>query len=143
MFNTKPVGRYHLQVCTTAPCWLRGSDEVVAACKRVAGVSGFGERSADGMFTVSSVECLGGCANAPILQVNDDYYEDATGALTEALLRSLQRGEPMPPAGSMIGRQGSAPEGGPRTLGELSGAGYDGRGPAGDGAGTPHGREAG
>ncbi len=142
MFNTTPVGRYHLQVCTTAPCWLRGSDDVTDACKRVAGIAGFGETSADGLFTMTSVECLGGCANAPILQINDDYYEDASGALTEALLLSLKRGDAPPPAGSLIGRQGSAPEGGPLTLLELTGPGYEGRGPAGDGAGTPHGRQA-
>ncbi len=138
MFNTTPVGKYHLQVCTTAPCWLRGSDDVTEACKRVGGMGGFGESSADGLFTLTSVECLGGCANAPILQVNDDYYEDLTGELTEALLQSLKRGEAPPPAGSMIGRQGSAPEGGPRVLLELTGEGYDG-----GGSRTPHGKEVG
>ena len=136
MFNTTPVGKYHLQVCTTAPCWLRGSDDVMEACKRIAGLGGFGESSADGLFTMTSVECLGGCANAPILQVNDDYYEDLTGELTEALLLGLKRGEAPPPAGSMIGRKGSAPEGGPQTLLELTGEGYDG-----GGSRTPHGRE--
>jgi NADH-quinone oxidoreductase subunit E len=109
MYNTKPVGKYHLQVCTTTPCWLRGSDEVVSSCKKVAGVERFGETSADGLFTMTEVECLGGCVNAPILQVNDDYYEDLDAARTEALLNALKSGAPLPPAGSSIGRQASAP----------------------------------
>ena len=76
MFNTKPVGKFHLQVCTTTPCWLRGSDEVVAACRKATGIKGWGETSADGVFTMTEVECVGACVNAPILQVNDDFYED-------------------------------------------------------------------
>jgi NADH-quinone oxidoreductase subunit E len=116
MFNTKPVGRYHLQLCTTTPCWLRGSDDLVAACKKVAGIRAFGETSADGLFTMTEVECLGACVNAPILQINDDYYEDMDGELTVALLERLQRGEAPPAPGSMIGRQTSAPVGGATTL---------------------------
>jgi len=116
MFNTKPVGTYHLQVCTTTPCWLRGSDEVVAACKKVSGIRSFGETSADGRFTMTEVECLGACVNAPILQINDDFYEDMDGELTALLLERLKRGEPPPAPGSMIGRQTSAPLGGPTTL---------------------------
>ena len=141
MFNTSPVGKYHLQVCTTTPCWLRGSDAVEAACRRVGGMTGFGDSSADGLFTMTQVECLGGCANAPILQINDDYYEDMDGPLTEKLLESLKRGEAPPPAGSMIGRIGSAPEGGPTTLGSLTGAGYENDGPGAQGPGRAHGRE--
>ncbi|HEY0909805.1 MAG TPA: NAD(P)H-dependent oxidoreductase subunit E, partial [Bradyrhizobium sp.] len=79
MFNLKPIGRYHLQVCTTTPCWLRGSDEVVAACRRVSGIRHWGQTSADGLFTMSEVECLGACANAPMMQINNDYYEDLDG----------------------------------------------------------------
>ncbi len=115
MFNTRPIGRHHLQVCTTTPCWLRGSDEVVAACREATGIRHWGETSADGMFTMTEVECLGACVNAPILQVDDDYYEDMDAERTRALLAALRRGE-RPPAGSMAGRQGSAPEGGPTTL---------------------------
>ena len=115
MFNTKPVGRYHLQVCTTTPCWLRGSDDVVSACKKTAGIGRFGETSADGLFTMTEVECLGACVNAPILQVNDDFYEDMDYQLTAELLEALKRGE-VPQPGSMIGRQTSAPIGGPMTL---------------------------
>jgi NADH-quinone oxidoreductase subunit E len=109
MYNTKPVGKYHLQVCTTTPCWLRGSDEIVAACKKAAGVKDFGHTSEDGLFTMTEVECLGGCVNAPILQINDDYYEDLDGAKTEKLLEQLKAGAPLPPAGSVIGRHASAP----------------------------------
>ena len=116
MFNTTPVGTYHLQVCTTTPCWLRGSDEVVAACRRVSGIKGWHETSADGLFTMSEVECLGGCVNAPILQIGNDFYEDLDGPLTEKLLEGLKRGEPKPQPGSMIGRLTSAPVGGPTTL---------------------------
>jgi NADH-quinone oxidoreductase subunit E len=116
MFNTKPVGRYHLQVCTTTPCWLRGSDDIVAACKKVTGIRGFGETSAEGLFTMTEVECLGACVNAPVLQVNDDFYEDMDGPIAERLLETLKRGEAPPAPGSMIGRQTSAPVGGPVTL---------------------------
>ncbi len=115
MFNKRPVGKFHLQLCTTTPCWLRGSDEVVAACRKATGIKGWGETSEDGMFTMTEVECLGACVNAPILQVNDDFYEDMDAAATEQLLASLRRGE-VPPPGSATGRQGSAPAGGPTTL---------------------------
>ena len=115
MFNTKPIGKYHLQVCTTTPCWLRGSDEVTAACRRATGIKGWRETSEDELFTMTEVECLGACVNAPILQVDDDFYEDMDAAKTEALIEALRRGE-KPKPGSMAGRQGSAPEGGPTTL---------------------------
>ena len=120
MFNTKPIGRHHLQICGTTPCWLRGSDEVARACRAFTGIEAYGETSADGMFTLSEVECLGGCVNAPILQVDDDYYEDMDAARTTALLEALKRGE-KPPRGSTIGRQNSAPEGGPMTLTTVAG----------------------
>jgi len=116
MFNTRPIGRYHLQVCTTTPCWLRGSDEVMAACRKVAGVKGGGETSADGMFTVTEVECLGACVNAPILQIDDDFYEDVDYESAVKLLEMLRRGEALPHPGSVIGRETSAPAGGPNTL---------------------------
>jgi len=115
MFNTKPVGHFHLQVCGTTPCWLRGSDEVAKACREFTGIKHYGETSADGYFTMSEVECVGACVNAPVLQVNDDYYEDMDAARTTELLAALKRGE-KPAHGSMIGRKNSAPEGGPMTL---------------------------
>jgi NADH-quinone oxidoreductase subunit E len=116
MLNTSPIGKYHLQVCTTTPCWLRGSDEVVAACRKVSGIKGWGETSEDGLFTMTEVECVGACVNAPVLQIDNDFYEDLDFRLTEELLERLKRGEAPPKPGSMIGRQTSAPEGGPVTL---------------------------
>jgi NADH-quinone oxidoreductase subunit E len=124
MFNTKPVGTYHLQVCTTTPCWLRGSDEVTAACRKATGIKGWGETSEDGVFTMTEVECLGACVNAPILQVDDDFYEDMDTAKVTGLLAALRRGE-RPAPGSMAGRQTSAPEGGPTTLTTLQFAPQD------------------
>ncbi|MFT8643990.1 complex I 24 kDa subunit family protein [Gluconacetobacter sp.] len=115
MFNTKPIGRYHLQVCTTTSCWLRGSDDVVAACKKATGIDGFGQSSADGLFTLTEVECLGACANAPILQVDDDFYEDMDGPRTIELIEALRRGE-RPTPGPTIDRLNSAPAGGRKTL---------------------------
>jgi NADH-quinone oxidoreductase E subunit len=117
MFNLRPVGRYLLQVCTTTPCWLRGCDTVVEACENKLGI-GIGGTSADGLFTLVEVECLGACVNAPILQVNDDYYEDLDGAATEALIDALKRGNP-PAPGSVIGRHGSEPASGRTTLLDL------------------------
>ena len=115
MFNTAPIGKYHLQLCTTTPCWLRGSDEVVQACRDATGIKGWKETSADGLFTMTEVECVGACVNAPILQVDDDFYEDMDAEKVKALIAALREGKP-PPVGSMIGRQTSAPEGGPTTL---------------------------
>ena len=114
MFNMKPIGRHHLQLCGTTPCMLRGSDDVLRACHDAAGVK-VGQTSADGLFTLTEVECLGACVNAPVLQVDDDYYEDLDYDRTVALIEAFRAGE-RPPAGSTIGRQTSAPEGGPLTL---------------------------
>jgi NADH-quinone oxidoreductase subunit E len=115
MFNTKPIGKFHLQVCGTTPCWLRGSDDVMRACKEAGHLKGYGDTSPDGLFTMTEVECLGGCVNAPILQVDDDYYEDMDYESTVKLLEALKRGE-RPAPGSVIGRQTSAPDGGPMVL---------------------------
>ena len=118
MFNTNPIGTYHLQLCTTTPCWLRGSDAVTEACRSATGIKGWGETSEDGMFTMTEVECLGACVNAPILQVDDDFYEDMDAEKVGQLLAALRRGE-RPARGSMTGRKTSAPEGGPTTLTSL------------------------
>ena len=115
MFNTKPIGRFHLQVCGTTPCWLRGSDDITRACRDETGIKGWKQTSEDGLFTMTEVECLGACVNAPILQVDNDYYEDLDYDRTRALLQALRRGE-RPTVGSTIGRITSAPEGGPTTL---------------------------
>jgi NADH-quinone oxidoreductase subunit E len=125
MFNLRPVGRYHVQVCGTTPCMLRGSDDVFAAC-HARGLKK-GATSEDGLFTLSEVECLGACANAPMVQINDDNYEDLTFDTTAELLDALARGE-SPKPGPRIDRQTSAPEGGPTTLKEMVGANHDYRG---------------
>ena len=114
MYNLKPVGKHFVQVCTTTPCWLRGSDDVVKACERKLGI-GLGETTPDGQFTVIEVECLGACVNAPMVQINDDYYEDLDGPSTEKLLDALARGE-KPVAGPVSGRQTSSPAGGLTSL---------------------------
>ncbi len=114
MFNLEPVGKFFFQICTTTPCWLRGSDQVVKACENKLGVH-VGGTSADGLFTLKEVECLGACVNAPIIQINDDFYEDLDGPATEKLIDDLRAGS-APPKGSVRGRQGSAPEGGPHVL---------------------------
>ena len=114
MFNLKPVGKYFLQACTTTPCWLRGSDEMMRCIKdRYNIVSG--QTSACGRVSLLEVECLGACVNAPILQVNDDFYEDLNYETTGALLDSLEADDPLP-AGSVIGRSGSEASGGGTTL---------------------------
>ena len=118
MFHLKPVAKHLFQVCTTTPCWLRGSDDVVKACERKLGI-GMNETTADGKFTLIEVECLGACVNAPIIQVNDDFYEDLDGPSTEALIDAFARGATQP-KGSVKHRQGSAPEGGPQTLKDVT-----------------------
>jgi NADH-quinone oxidoreductase E subunit len=119
MFHLEPVGKYHLQVCRTSPCWLRGADQMTETCKRKLGI-GLKETTKDGLFSLIEVECLGACVNAPVVQINDDLYEDLDAKKLEALLDALARGE-KPKMGSQIGRQGSAPAGGPQVL--LGGAG--------------------
>ena len=118
MFNLKPVGKHHIQVCRTTPCWLRGADDLTAACKKKLGI-GLKERTADGLFSLVEVECLGACVNAPVVQINDDFYEDLDPARLEAVLDALARGQ-TPAIGSQIGRQGGAPVGGSQTLHEAT-----------------------
>ena len=117
MFNLKPVGKYFLQACTTTPCWLRGSDNMMRCIKDRYGISS-SETSECGRFTLLEVECLGACVNAPILQVNDDFYEDLDYASTGALLDSLEADAPLA-VGSVTGRSGSEADGGATTLREL------------------------
>jgi NADH-quinone oxidoreductase subunit E len=118
MFNLKAVGANLIQVCTTTPCWLRGSDAVVAACRKQ--VHSRPETvSEDGKFSWMEVECLGACVNAPVVQIGDDFYEDLDGPRTEAIINDLRAGR-KPKPGSAIGRQTSAPEGGPQTLTDAS-----------------------
>ncbi len=114
MINLSPVGKYLLQCCTTTPCWLRGSSEVHDAIQNHLGIHN-GETTEDGLFTLMEVECLGACANAPIVQVNDDYYEDLDGDSVIRVLDALKCGE-KPAHGPQIDRENSAPMGGPHTL---------------------------
>lgn len=117
MFNLHPVGQHLVQVCTTTPCWLRGSDDVVAACKKHISEKP-GVISEDGKFTWMEVECLGACVNAPMVQIGKDFYEDLDGPKTEELIESLRLGE-KPKPGPQTGRRSSEPEGGPTTLKEI------------------------
>jgi NADH-quinone oxidoreductase subunit E len=122
MYNLAPVGRYHVQVCGTTPCMLRGSDDVLAACK-AKGLQK-GGTTADGFFTLTEVECLGACANAPMVQINDDNYEDLTFETMTAILDDLAAGK-QPKIGPQIDRQTSCPEGGPTSLKEMVGENHD------------------
>lgn len=119
MLNLKPVGRHLVQLCTTTPCWLMGSDAILEACEKTLGI-GLGQTTEDGAFTLVEVECLGACANGPMMQVNDDYYEDLDPKSTAAILEALRAGE-RPAPGSQTGRQASAPAPGPTTLTGLEG----------------------
>ncbi|PWR25575.1 NADH-quinone oxidoreductase subunit NuoE [Zavarzinia aquatilis] len=121
MFNMAPVGKHLVQVCTTTPCWLRGSDAVLAACKSRLGID-INQTTPDGQFSLMEVECLGACVNAPMIQVNDDFYEDLTAETTLKVLDALARGE-SPRTGPQIERQTSCPEGGPTTLTTFKAAG--------------------
>ncbi|HEY0832925.1 MAG TPA: NADH-quinone oxidoreductase subunit NuoE [Azospirillum sp.] len=114
MYNKTPVGRHVIQVCTTTPCWLRGSDDIVRTCESKLGIH-VGEVSDDGEFSLHEVECSGACVNAPVVQIGDDYYEDVSPEHMETIIDALKRGE-TPKAGSQIGRRSSEPVGGPTTL---------------------------
>lgn len=115
MFNLAPVGRHLVQLCRTTPCWLRGSDDVREACRRHLGI-GPGETTADGLFTVVEVECLGACVNAPVAQIGDDFYEDLDADSVVGVLTALRRGEAPAPGSRLPGRHNSAPATGPTTL---------------------------
>jgi len=138
MFNLAPVGRFHVQVCGTTPCMLRGSDDVFTACAK-RGLKK-GQTTDDGLFTLTEVECLGACANAPMVQINDDNYEDLTEESMGAILDALANGQ-TPRPGPQIDRQTSCPVTGPTTLKKMAERNYDYRpqwtptaGPVGEGA---------
>ena len=116
MFNLKSVGENFVQICTTTPCGLRGSEDIVHACKNKLGID-VGETTKDGKFTLREVECLGACVNAPVVQINDDFYEDLTPETMEIILDKLKDGE-KPAAGSQTGRHGSCAQGGSTSLKE-------------------------
>ncbi len=114
MYNLEPKGRHVVEVCTTTPCWLRGSAEVVAACERRLGIR-VGETADDGEFTLVETECLGACVNAPVARIGEHYYEDLDADSIEAILDGLSRAE-QPRPGPQIARHASAPASGPTTL---------------------------
>ena len=118
MYNLHPVGRRVVQVCTCTPCWLRGSDAVLDACRKSLGVA-VGETSDDGFATLLEVECLGACVNAPMMQIDDEYFEDLDGESTVEVLEFLKRGD-RPRSGPRAGRRSSEPAGGPTTLRDIN-----------------------
>jgi len=122
MFNLAPVGRFHVQVCGTTPCMLRGSDDVFTACAK-RGLRK-GHTTKDGLFTLTEVECLGACANAPMVQINDDNYEDLTEESMGAILDALASGK-TPKPGPQVDRQTSCPITGPTTLKKMAERNYD------------------
>ena len=113
MFNLSPVGKYHVQFCGTTPCLLRGADGLKRVLHRMIGEEN--EVSADGKFSWVEVECLGACVNAPMVQINADYYEDLTPDSMTRILNDLAAGK-MPKPGPQVDRQNSAPIGGPTSL---------------------------
>ena len=123
MYNLVPVGRFHVQVCGTTPCMLRGSDDILNAC--YARGMRKGHTTDDGLWTLTEVECMGNCATAPMVQINDDNYEDLTTERFDTVLDALAAGE-NPKAGTQEpGRHTSEPSGGPTTLKEMVEANHD------------------
>ena len=114
MFYTEEVGQHVVQVCRTTPCWLRGSDSLTHAAEEHLGI-GLGQTTVDKKFTLIEVECLGACVNAPMVQINDNYYEDLDAGAFKRILDDLAAGKDID-YGNMTGRVGSAPEGGPQAL---------------------------
>jgi len=123
MYNLVPVGRFHVQVCGTTPCMLRGSDDIIAACQK-RGMK-MGHTTADGMWTLTEVECMGNCASAPMVQINDDNYEDLTADRLDAVLDALAEGK-QPKAGTQEpGRHTVEPAGGLSSLKEMVESNHD------------------
>lgn len=110
MYRLEPVGKHVVEICTTTPCWLRGSDAIVAACERHLGIS-VGGTTSDGQFTLMEAECLGACVNAPMCQIGEHFYEDLTPQNVTAVLDALARGQ-QPKPGPQSGRKSSEPAGG-------------------------------
>ena len=120
MYNTEPVGKNFVQVCTTTPCWLRGSENVVKACKEIISENPK-EVSSDNLFSWMEVECLGACVNATMMQIKDDYYEDLDKEKTLKILDKILNGE-TPKPGSYRGRINNEPENNRKTLMDLKNA---------------------
>ncbi|PWA30121.1 hypothetical protein CCH79_00009664, partial [Gambusia affinis] len=116
MFLRKPVGKYFIQICTTTPCMLCNSDSILEAIQNKLGIK-VGETTPDKMFTLIEVECLGACVNAPMVQINDNYYEDLTPKDMEQIIDELKAGR-VPPPGPRSGRFSCEPAGGLTSLTE-------------------------
>ena len=116
MYNRNPIGKYHIQVCTTTPCWLCNSDGIVKAIEKKLDIH-VGQTTADGLFTLSEAECLGACVNAPMLSINDDYFEDLTEKDINEILDEIKQGK-KPKAGPRTKRFAAEPVGGLTTLTE-------------------------
>jgi NADH-quinone oxidoreductase subunit E len=126
MYNLVPVGRFHVQVCGTTPCMLRGSDDLMDAC--YARGMRKGHTTDDGLWTLTEVECMGNCATAPMVQINDDNYEDLTPERLDHVLDELAAGRQPKTGTQEPGRHTSEPLGGPTTLKEMITANHDYRG---------------
>lgn len=126
MYNLRPVGKFHVQVCGTTPCMLRGSDALFETCKKRR--MSKGHVSADGLWTLTEVECMGNCATAPMVQINDDNYEDLTPERLDAVLDALAAGQQPKTGTQEPGRHTSEPAGGPTTLKAMVDANHDYRG---------------
>lgn len=118
MFNLEPVGEHFVQLCGTTPCWLRGADNLKDVCRKIIGEQN--TVTEDGKLSWLEVECLGACVNAPMVQINDDFYEDLTAEWFEKILLDFKRGDTVIP-GPQTSRQASEPEGGRTVLKNIGG----------------------
>ncbi|WP_374588206.1 NAD(P)H-dependent oxidoreductase subunit E [Novosphingobium sp.] len=123
MYNLVPVGRFHVQVCGTTPCMLRGSDDILTACKKRGMEKG--HTTDDGLWTLTEVECMGNCASAPMVQINDDNFEDLTAERLDKVLDALAAGQSPKTGTQEPGRHTVEPLGGPTTLTEMVQANHD------------------
>jgi NADH dehydrogenase (ubiquinone) flavoprotein 2 len=114
MYNLRPVGKYNIQCCTTTPCWLRGSADIVKAAEKELGIK-MGQTSGDMQFTLTEVECMGACVNAPMIQINDDYFEDLTPEVMQSLISNMKKNK-LPEKGPQNGRCNSMNIEGPTSL---------------------------
>lgn len=115
MYMRRPIGKYNLQVCTTTPCQLCGSDEIMEAITNHLKIKP-GQTTPDNLFTFQEVECLGACVNAPMIAIDDDYHEDLTPAKTVEILKQLQAGKPLDKVGPVSGRESCEPYSGRKVL---------------------------
>ena len=126
MYNLVPVGRFHVQVCGTTPCMLRGSDDLLAACRKRGMAKG--HTTDDGLWTLTEVECMGNCSSAPMVQINDDNYEDLTAERLDAVLDALAAGGTPKTGTQEPGRHTVEPLGPPTNLKDMVSANHDYRG---------------